>query len=87
MNKLQLTYTENFQSISITASIGISFIPKHGMTFEEIYMKADKALYLSKEHGKSTFCLISVCIAISVLTGEFLTSKSMDAAGKKSSGT
>lgn len=59
LNKLKLTYTENSQSVSISASIGIAFIPDHGMTFEEIYMKADKALYLAKENGRNTFCIFN----------------------------
>ncbi len=59
LNKLQLTYTENLQSVSITASIGISFISEHGVTFEEVYTKADKALYLSKERGKNKFYIYS----------------------------
>lgn len=38
---------------SVTNSIGISFFPQHGKTFEELFKKADSALYQSKKQGKN----------------------------------
>ena len=35
-----------------TASIGISMYPEHGITFQELYGKADTALYRAKEQGR-----------------------------------
>ncbi len=37
----------------VSVSIGIAICPKHGLTYEELYAKADKALYHMKKHGKS----------------------------------
>lgn len=38
--------------LKITASIGVSQYPKDGDDFEELFEKADKALYIAKEKGK-----------------------------------
>lgn len=38
----------------IRASIGIAMYPEHGTTFEELYHRADLALYHSKHQGKNT---------------------------------
>lgn len=39
----------------ITASIGIALTPQHGTTFEELYCKADAALYHAKQCGKNQY--------------------------------
>ncbi|WP_018922749.1 GGDEF domain-containing protein [Salsuginibacillus kocurii] len=43
--------------IEITVSVGIALAPEHSNTIEELYKKADKALYNSKEKGKNQFHL------------------------------
>ena len=40
-------------SIQVTASIGIAFAGTDGTSFQELYEKADKALYVTKKNGKS----------------------------------
>lgn len=42
------------KSHSIGGSIGIAIYPDHGATYEELYEKADRSLYRSKEKGKNT---------------------------------
>ncbi|MCR5301568.1 MAG: diguanylate cyclase [Lachnospiraceae bacterium] len=37
----------------VSVSIGIALCPKHGLKYEELYGKADKALYHMKKNGKS----------------------------------
>lgn len=49
------TYTDGASEVSITSSVGISYAPDMGEGFEELYTKADAALYYSKEHGKNQF--------------------------------
>lgn len=39
--------------VDLSASIGISMYPKHGMTVDELYAKADAALYQAKNLGKN----------------------------------
>lgn len=43
--------------IMITASIGVSCFPYDGKTYEELFMKADKALYIAKENGKDGYVI------------------------------
>ena len=46
-------FRQDFESegktITISASIGIALYPKDGSTFDQLYKKADKALYRSKK--------------------------------------
>lgn len=56
-NSLQKVYYSNDTSYSISSSIGIVLCPEDGATFEELYQRADKALYKSKEGGKNRFTI------------------------------
>ena len=42
---------------NIGISAGISFRPQDGMSFEELYERADQALYIAKSHGAMTIFL------------------------------
>ncbi len=53
-SSLTKTYTQNNQSIDISASIGIAEI-KEGKSLKEICEKADKALYKVKNEGKNSY--------------------------------
>ncbi len=41
----------------VTASIGIALAPQHGTTFEELYCRADAALYHAKQCGKNRYAI------------------------------
>lgn len=41
----------------VTASIGLSVYPEAGVTFEDLYEKADHALYESKDNGRNNITL------------------------------
>jgi len=47
--------TKNRTEHSISISIGIAIYPEHGNTYEELIRNADKALYWSKNEGKSQY--------------------------------
>lgn len=49
------TYTDGASEVSITSSVGVAYAPNMGESFEELYVKADKALYYSKKHGKDGY--------------------------------
>lgn len=57
--RFQKTFTENDQSVSITASVGIALFQEHGTNFDELYHKADMALYTQKEKGKNGYTIYS----------------------------
>ena len=40
-----------------SASLGVALYPAHGATFNDLYKKADSALYISKKKGKNAFAI------------------------------
>lgn len=42
---------------TITGSVGVALYPQDGTSYQDLYRKADTALYHSKEHGKNRFSL------------------------------
>ncbi len=45
------------EDIIVSASIGIAVSPKDGKTYDELFINADTALYISKNKGKNTFTI------------------------------
>ena len=41
----------------VSGSIGIAKYPQHGKSFKELFINADKAVYLAKNKGKDTYCV------------------------------
>lgn len=58
-NAFRNYYTGENKSYKVSCSIGISVMPHHGTTFIELYKKADKALYYSKNQGKDRFIIFN----------------------------
>lgn len=54
---LQTVYHDDNFNISLSGSIGISTYPQDGETYEELFERADKALYDVKEQGKDGYKL------------------------------
>lgn len=54
---LNWVYTEEDKSWMMSASIGVAFTPKDGRNYEELYGKADKALYETKKQGKNGYTI------------------------------
>lgn len=42
----------------ISGSVGVSLAPEHGTSYEELYKKADEALYKAKNRGKDRFHIL-----------------------------
>ncbi len=49
---------KKYPVIELSASIGISMYPKDGMTVDEMYAKADEALYQAKNRGKNQIVIV-----------------------------
>lgn len=49
------THASKDLSYQISGSIGIALFPKDGMTYQELYSKADTALYKAKRRGKDCY--------------------------------
>lgn len=50
------------QSVSVTASMGVSIFPDDGQSAAALIRKADKAMYLCKETDRDSYCLASQCV-------------------------
>lgn len=50
---LMNTYTSGSHTVRTSISMGIAFYPVHGVTFTELYDKADTAMYHCKKNGKN----------------------------------
>lgn len=57
IKKLQLSYSQDNMEVQLTVSVGIVLVPRHGKEFDELYEKADIALYQAKSNGKNCFYL------------------------------
>lgn len=42
--------------LPVTCSVGLSLAPQHGTSFDNLYHKADSALYKAKQQGKNRCC-------------------------------
>ena len=47
----------NYQGMNVTCSLGAAAYPKDGISFDELYNKADSALYVAKAKGKATYSI------------------------------
>lgn len=59
LNKLKVllrqSYGRNGSKVNISASMGVSTYPQDGSSFNDLYEKSKKALYLSKRLGKDSY--------------------------------
>ena len=55
LSSLSQPFSLNGQTITISASIGISLYPNHGQDIETLLKEADEAMYRAKKQGKSHY--------------------------------
>ena len=48
-----IMFKDTYEDFHVTISTGISEYPKDGKAYEELFQKADKALYIAKANGKN----------------------------------
>ncbi len=46
-----------YPEVNLSGSVGVSIYPEHGVTVDELYARADLALYYAKNHGKNQFVI------------------------------
>lgn len=56
MSKMQWAYG-NIPNFALTASIGISKFPEDGLTYDDLFHKADKCVYVAKAKGKNRYII------------------------------
>ncbi len=53
--EIGLLFKDSHESLHVTISTGVSSYPKDGRTYEALFQKADKALYIAKGNGKNNY--------------------------------
>lgn len=48
-------YREQLADCDLSCSVGVAFAPEHGVTFEDLFRRADLALYQAKGRGKDCY--------------------------------
>lgn len=56
LNNIHFSYKTE-EEFTVTASVGITYYEGNGEGFEELYKKADNALYEAKKSGKNKYCI------------------------------
>lgn len=57
LSKLRLNQAKKLPGIRYTLSMGIAKYPEDGKTFNDLFMIADKALYIAKDKGKNRYII------------------------------
>ena len=57
LSKLRYNEYSELGSMRFTLSMGISQYPEAGRKFEDLFMLADKALYIAKDKGKNRYII------------------------------
>jgi len=50
-------FEDESSEYKVSGSIGIAKYPEHGESFKELFINADKAVYLAKNKGKDNYCV------------------------------
>lgn len=52
VNNVKFSFDYEDRQIQVTCSVGVAIFPYHGSDYEELFKKADKAVYTAKANGK-----------------------------------
>lgn len=54
-NNIKILFMDEYEELKVTISVGITKYPEDGRTYDELFLKADKALYVAKANGKNGY--------------------------------
>lgn len=57
VKRFRTNFEGEVQEYKVSGSIGIAKYPEHGESFKELFINADKAVYLAKNKGKDNYCV------------------------------
>ena len=63
LKKMELVYEREGVKVAIPISAGAALVPEHGSTFEELYEKADRALYQVKNTTRNAYKIYEELLA------------------------
>ena len=56
----EYAFAERFENFHLTCSMGVSTYPIDSADYDELFMQADKALYLAQEKGKNRYVIYDI---------------------------
>ena len=57
---IELVFTDRFENFRLTCSMGVSTYPVDSSNYDELFMQADKALYLAQEKGGNRYVIYDI---------------------------
>ena len=58
--KTEFAFSDRFENFRLTCSMGVSTYPIDSMDYDELFMQADKALYLAQEKGQNRYVIYDI---------------------------
>lgn len=72
LDLIQHTYLIGGRKVTISASIGIALYPQHGVTYKDLLVNADIAMYSSKQRGRNAYRVYNETLDAQHLKSELL---------------
>jgi diguanylate cyclase (GGDEF)-like protein/PAS domain S-box-containing protein len=57
LKEMHIVFSSGGKQCVLSGSVGVAFAPRHGVRFDELYEKADLALYHAKNQGKNQYAV------------------------------
>ncbi len=57
---IELSFNQRFENFRLTCSMGISTYPIDSKDYDELFMQADKALYIAQEKGQNRYVIYDI---------------------------
>ncbi|MFC4951650.1 putative bifunctional diguanylate cyclase/phosphodiesterase [Acinetobacter puyangensis] len=72
LDLIQHTYVIGGRKVTISASIGIAIYPQHGVSYKDLLINADIAMYSSKQRGRNAYRVYNETLDAQHLKSELL---------------